>query len=100
MRKGLSGKYAPIAGKYDLNEREISVFEEYISVFKEYDIHLPVALREGCARCNGTGYMGRTVIGEILILDDEIKEMIYSGASVPANSGSNEKRVEPLKGCR
>lgn len=85
--------------KYDLNEREISVFEEYISVFKEYDIHLPVAFKgEGCARCNGTGYMGRTVIGEILILDDEIKEMIYSGASVPAiQAAAIRNGLRPLK---
>ncbi|MBI4690724.1 MAG: type II/IV secretion system protein [Nitrospirae bacterium] len=63
---------------YNLNNYEVSVF-------KGYDIHLTSAFKgEGCARCNGTGYLGRTVIGEILILDDEIKEMIYSGASVTA----------------
>ena len=35
----------------------------------------------GCPKCNGTGYAGRTVIGEILIVDDEIRELIYSNAS-------------------
>ncbi len=36
----------------------------------------------GCIRCDGTGYAGRTVIGEILVVDDYIKELIYLGASV------------------
>lgn len=36
----------------------------------------------GCPVCNNTGYRGRTAIGEILIVDDEIKELIYSGSSV------------------
>jgi type IV pilus assembly protein PilB len=30
----------------------------------------------GCPECSETGYTGRTVIGEILDLTDEIKEMI------------------------
>lgn len=36
----------------------------------------------GCPVCSNMGYLGRTAIGEILIVDDEIKELIYSGASV------------------
>lgn len=36
----------------------------------------------GCQRCGGAGYAGRIVIGEILIVDDYIKELIYMGASV------------------
>jgi type II secretory ATPase GspE/PulE/Tfp pilus assembly ATPase PilB-like protein len=34
------------------------------------------AKTEGCQECSGSGYSGRTVIGEILELTDEIKEMI------------------------
>ncbi|MCC6502862.1 MAG: Flp pilus assembly complex ATPase component TadA, partial [Deltaproteobacteria bacterium] len=37
---------------------------------------------KGCSVCNQTGYLGRTVIGEILVVNDEIKELIYSGGSV------------------
>lgn len=37
---------------------------------------------KGCAACNQTGYLGRTSIGEILIIDDEIRELIYSGGSI------------------
>ncbi len=36
----------------------------------------------GCAACNNSGYLGRIAIGEILLIDDEIKELIYQGASV------------------
>ena len=32
----------------------------------------------GCQECSGTGYTGRTAIGEILELTDEIKEMILN----------------------
>lgn len=78
--------------KYDLSENEISVF-------KGYDLHLTSAFKgKGCPRCNGTGYLGRTVIGEILILDDEIKEMIYSEASVPSiQAAAMKKGLRPLR---
>jgi len=33
---------------------------------------------DGCPECSGVGYSGRTVIGEILELTDEIKEMILA----------------------
>ena len=37
---------------------------------------------KGCSDCNYTGYLGRTVVGEIMIVNDEIKEMISEGASL------------------
>jgi len=78
--------------KYDLNEDEISIFNGY-------DIRLTSALKgKGCARCNNTGYLGRTVIGEILIMDDEIKEMIYAGSSVPSiQAAAVKKGLRPLR---
>ena len=36
----------------------------------------------GCAHCRGTGYKGRRAIAEILLLDDETKELIADGAPV------------------
>lgn len=39
---------------------------------------------EGCSSCNNTGYIGRTVIGEILIVSEEIKGLIYSSGAVKA----------------
>jgi len=36
---------------------------------------------KGCSMCNNVGYVGRTVIGEIMVINDEIKELISEGAS-------------------
>ena len=38
----------------------------------------------GCDTCNNTGYKGRTAIFEILLLDDEIRELMMSQASTQA----------------
>ena len=38
----------------------------------------PVFQARGCEECSGLGYSGRTAIGEILELTDEIKEMILA----------------------
>lgn len=37
---------------------------------------------EGCDECSQTGYKGRIAIGELLILNDEIKEMIIDKAPI------------------
>ena len=36
----------------------------------------------GCARCNNSGYKGRTGIFELLIIDDDIRDMITTDATV------------------
>jgi general secretion pathway protein E len=36
---------------------------------------------EGCRECNGTGYMGREMISEVLPITDELASMIAKGAS-------------------
>jgi type II secretory ATPase GspE/PulE/Tfp pilus assembly ATPase PilB-like protein len=38
----------------------------------------PIFQARGCEECSGLGYAGRTAIGEILELTDEIKEMILA----------------------
>ena len=35
----------------------------------------------GCEQCNNTGYLGRIGVFEILMIDDEIKELITNDAS-------------------
>ena len=37
---------------------------------------------KGCGVCRGTGYKGRRAIAEILLLDDELREMIANHASI------------------
>lgn len=35
----------------------------------------------GCARCDGTGYLGRTGIFEMFLISDEVRGLIYENAS-------------------
>jgi general secretion pathway protein E len=35
---------------------------------------------KGCQQCNGTGYRGRRVIHELLVIDDEIRRLVLQGA--------------------
>ncbi len=34
----------------------------------------------GCALCHGTGYRGRTAVGELLVVDDDLSDAISDGA--------------------
>jgi general secretion pathway protein E len=36
----------------------------------------------GCAHCRGTGYRGRKAVAEVLVLDDELRELIVQRESV------------------
>jgi type II secretory ATPase GspE/PulE/Tfp pilus assembly ATPase PilB-like protein len=57
--------------------------DEHKIINVPYDISLTTAYRaRGCTMCNHTGYMGRTVVGEILVINDEIRELIAVGASL------------------
>ncbi len=52
----------------------------------------------GCPQCRMTGYSGRTIIGEVFVVDDEIREFIYSGASVTAmREAARRKGMQLLK---
>lgn len=35
----------------------------------------------GCSECRNTGYKGRTTISELLIINDDVKDLIYKGES-------------------
>lgn len=78
---------------------EYSLDEHEAVVFKDHGFSVSTAYRgRGCNRCGGTGYSGRTVIGEIMIIDDEIRELIYSGASITAlKAAAVKKGMVPLK---
>jgi len=34
----------------------------------------------GCGKCRGTGYKGRRAVGELLVLDDALRELIVERA--------------------
>lgn len=80
-------------------KREYNLNDYEISVFKEHGISLTTAFKgSGCPKCSDTGYSGRTVIGEILIIDDEIRDLIYSAASVTVlKAAAVKKGMIPLK---
>src|SRR5204862_5458783 len=35
---------------------------------------------KGCAECRGTGFKGRKAIGELLVMNDELRELIVARA--------------------
>ena len=37
---------------------------------------------KGCGQCRGSGYRGRNAIAEILLLNDEIRELIIAQATI------------------
>jgi type II secretory ATPase GspE/PulE/Tfp pilus assembly ATPase PilB-like protein len=75
----LARKLCPFCKKpYPPSDTENKLFEEYsISIDHLFK-------REGCEKCNGVGYTGRIVIGELLIIDDELKELIFADVPVTA----------------
>ena len=40
------------------------------------------AIGRGCQHCRGTGYRGRKAVGELLVMDDELREAIINRAPV------------------
>jgi type IV pilus assembly protein PilB len=65
--------------------RELRLTEEDIKGKKFY-------YGRGCSKCNGTGYKGRIGMFEIMVFNDEIRELIMNRAS------TNVLRVAALKG--
>ncbi|GGO71682.1 type II secretion system ATPase GspE [Bowmanella pacifica] len=57
------------------SERECQILGIAPHQVSEYKIFAP----QGCASCNQTGYRGRTGIHEMLIVDEQIREMIHNG---------------------
>lgn len=62
---------------HDMTRKEKSMMglpeEDDIQVFRA----------NGCEECNHSGYKGRTGIYELLVMDDEVRELIHEGASEP-----------------
>ncbi len=58
--------------------------DEIIEIFNSYNVDttsLQLCKGEGCQQCNGKGLKGRTGIHEVLVPDDEIRELISKDAS-------------------
>jgi len=50
----------------------------------------------GCEQCNGTGYRGRSGIYELMLIDDEIRQLILKNV----DSGTIKKSAVGSKGMR
>lgn len=54
----------------------------------------------GCARCGNTGYRGRTGIFEVLMVDDELRQMLLERKSAAAiESAAKSKGMVSLRDC-
>ncbi|WP_241263960.1 type II secretion system ATPase GspE [Bowmanella dokdonensis] len=61
--------------EHEPSERECEILGIKAKKASEYPIYRP----KGCAACNQTGYRGRTGIHELLLVDEEIREMVHNG---------------------
>ena len=53
---------------------------------------------KGCGHCRGTGYKGRKAVAEVLILNDNLRELITSRASISQLKESAAKAgLRPLR---
>lgn len=57
--------------------------------------HFHFVAGQGCGRCRGSGYRGRTAIAEILLLDDELRQLIIDRQPV-----ARLKEAARLRGLR
>ncbi|HKK82749.1 MAG TPA: type II secretion system protein GspE, partial [Atribacterota bacterium] len=59
--------------------------DEVRKVMEEFNIS-PDEMRifhgEGCQHCKGTGYKGRTAIFELMVIENNIRELIYKNATL------------------
>lgn len=46
------------------------------------ELNTPVVYKaKGCDKCNSIGYKGRSVVTEVILMDQQLRELIYGGAS-------------------
>lgn len=64
--------------EYELSEKERKVFHRAnMDVTRAYR-------GAGCSRCGGSGFAGRSSIAEVMVMNTELQELIYAGASMEA----------------
>lgn len=68
-----------------------ALLEEELLKSNGIDIPEKLYRGEGCDRCNGTGYLGRTVIGEVLNVGESIRSLVVK------RSDANRIRDQAMK---
>ncbi len=78
--------------------QEYLLTEEEQELFRQHGFELTHGNRGiGCSKCNDSGYLGRLSICEVLVIDDEIRQMIFDGSSTAAIAEAARKRgMRPL----
>jgi len=62
--------------------KEIEATKREKEIFKKRGIDIEKVRRgKGCSSCNMTGYRGRIAIHEVLVIDNEMREVINNGGS-------------------
>ncbi|RKY02457.1 type II secretion system protein GspE, partial [Candidatus Poribacteria bacterium] len=75
--------------------------DDVAEMLRRYGFELngrPLYRGKGCKECNYTGYKGRTAIHELLVVDDEIRELIAKGAT--ANEIKEAAKAKGMKTLR
>ncbi len=66
------------------------------NILEKYDIKDPIYKSTGCEKCEHTGYKGRLSIGEHILMNEKISELIYKSASeneITEYAYSNNKKL-------
>jgi len=75
----------------DLALRESRIAERDLSCYR-------FMRGRGCAHCRGTGYRGRKAIGELLVMNDDLRELIVARAPVrKLKEAAAERGTVPLR---
>jgi type IV pilus assembly protein PilB len=80
---------------------QIEVDDDVIAQFRQsgYDaVGKPFFRGRGCEHCNNTGYKGRVGLFELMLMDDDLRDMIMDNASVDAlRDAAQAKGMVPLR---
>jgi general secretion pathway protein E len=62
------------------------------------DQHVVIYRKNGCESCRGTGYSGRRVVSELLVLDGRIRDMLHLSPSLQAiRSAARQAGMQTLR---
>ncbi|MGM0441505.1 MAG: GspE/PulE family protein [Elusimicrobiota bacterium] len=84
----------------DCRQKKDKISPKLIEEFEKYGIDKDKATiytGKGCKECGGSGYKGRTGIHELLLLDEEIRELLMTDiAAGPLRKMAIKKGMKPL----
>jgi type IV pilus assembly protein PilB len=76
-----------------IGAKERVVVEKYGGVTFVNSFSVSVYAAQGCEKCNGTGYSGRTVVAEILPITEQLGQMIVEKRRVTADLVTGMKTI-------